>query len=43
MTNLKVLGLYKVYKMTAPWMDDNVLRWNKFIKCYGNIHLNWSA
>jgi hypothetical protein len=23
-------------------MDDNLLRWNKFIKCYGNSFVNWS-
>lgn len=40
--NLKLLGLYTVYKKTAQWMDDHLLRWNKFIKCYANIYETWS-
>ncbi len=41
LANLKLLGLHKVYTMTATWMDDNLLRWNKFVKCYGNLFVNW--
>jgi len=40
--NLKLIGLYKIYKISAQqWAGGFYLRWKKFIECYCDINEGW--
>lgn len=43
LANLMVIGLYRIYMLTSTWMDDKTLKWNRFLKCYGDIFVDWEA